>query len=163
MFNFVTTFTMKMFCSFGAHCCFPTGMACSVSMCCFCFTWQDSGTLLWLCLFFCKAMGSPAQWPQLALPSGRESDMGKVKKLSEGRNTHEISSFSISCSWSKHVIISKNMLFNFRPMLLLRSWTSLLPPFAALAATGLGAATVLSKYIIVMDCCWLELSYNQLK
>lgn len=64
---------------------------------------------------------------------------------------------SQNCGWIKQVIKqdSENI-FHFRPVSLHRPLYS--TSFATVAAMGLGAATVLSKYIIVMDCCWLELS-----
>lgn len=45
-----------------------SGCVC-VCVCCLYFTWQESGTMLRLCLLFRNALGSPAQRKQLALPS----------------------------------------------------------------------------------------------
>lgn len=103
-------------------------MACSVRVCCLCLTWQDSGTMLWLCLLFHNALGSPAQRTQLALPSGRESSMGKIR-LTETEMFMKSSALcsSIFCYWSKQDIkqdSSKNMLFQANITTLILDFTA---------------------------------------
>ena len=75
-----------------------------VCVCCVCFTWQETGTMLWLCLLFRNALASPAQHTQLALPSdGAKRGKGRDRQRTGTVTTNQLLSLSlfpsVSCYW----------------------------------------------------------------
>lgn len=156
-----------MFCSVGWYCCvqlpaWPGVSVCvcvaSISLgrrvapCCDC---VYSFVTLW------AALPRAHNWHCQRMERERDE---RTEKTDRGQEQSWLISCSlapspaISCYWSKQNIFSQNTLFHCRPTLPHRSRTSLILSVAGLAATDLGAVTVLSESIIVMDCCRQELS-----
>ena len=168
----------KTFSSSGPHCCVTAGMAQVVSVCVFPLSHgrRAAPCCDYVYCFVTLRAALPTannwHWHRMERAGWRTGRGGGVREKTD--REHEQSwliscSFSpslylslsqtlISCYGSKQNIWSQNMLFNFSPTLPLWSWTALCSPVAGLAATGLGAGTLLSESITVMQRCGLELS-----
>lgn len=159
-------FTLKILCSFGPHCAVLLASP-VVSVCCLCFTWQESGTTLWLCLLFCNTLGSPTQDTTGSANRWREMQRANERPGAGAVTTNQLLSLSLSLLCP---VIGQNktrslqacydfiFLYSTGPTLQHRLWTSSLCLVAGPAATGQGTATVVSKRITVTPSCRLELS-----
>lgn len=106
-------FTLKILCSFGPHCVVLLALP-VVSVCCLCFTWQESGTTLWLCLLFCNALGSPTQDTTGSANGWRETRWANERPGAGTVTTNQLPSLAISLMsryWSKQDVFSSSMLW----------------------------------------------------